>query len=199
MPEKFTKIIKAIGYVFATVLLGAIGSGFWEKALSPFLSYASRKITEVLSSVSNSYSNYLYHQAANIYDTGSPVDVLMIGFILITLILLAISLKANPQGTIPHSIYQSLIISMRHHTIIFYLGASLIALTIFYSRIFTIEQIQVYLKTQIAILRPYINENEHARLYSNFLRMESKSDFDNLISRINLDAKAAGITIKQYE
>lgn len=199
MPVNFKKIIKTIGYVIATVLLGAIGSGFWEKALSPFLSYASRKITEVLSSVSNNYSNYLYHQAANIYDTGAPADVIMIGFIFTIFILLIISMKANPQGTVPHSIYQALIIYVRQRTTIFYLGASLIALTIFYSRIFTIEQIQVYLKTQITILRPYIEEKEHARLYSDFLRMESKSDFDSLISRINLDAKSAGITIKQYE
>ena len=61
--NNFFKLI--IGGI-ATIILGAIGSGVWEKLLSPLLSSIGGSISSFLSSVSTSYSDSLYSRAANI-------------------------------------------------------------------------------------------------------------------------------------
>lgn len=43
MPETIKKIIKIALGIAATIVLGAIGSGLWERFLGPFLDWLTRQ------------------------------------------------------------------------------------------------------------------------------------------------------------
>lgn len=57
MKNKYTRIFFGI---VATIFLGAIGSGVWEKFLSPVSSSTTTFIASLFSSLSDSYANSLY-------------------------------------------------------------------------------------------------------------------------------------------
>ena len=54
------KLVKIILGVIGTILIGAIGSGVWERFLSPLIDSTASRLASLFSLVSKSYANSLY-------------------------------------------------------------------------------------------------------------------------------------------
>ncbi|MFA5906619.1 MAG: hypothetical protein WC836_22005 [Desulfobacula sp.] len=82
-------IFKIIAGVVATVILGAVGSGVWERLLAPGLDWLFRVIVAAISWVSLNYKNGIYHAAAlGFHETYSFRAFALIGVVFALLCLL---------------------------------------------------------------------------------------------------------------
>lgn len=98
------RVLKILGGLAAAIVLGAIGSGVWEKILSPALSWLSSATAELIGTFSGSYENSIFRLAAR--DTTDLylvkiafLLIFFIGFALIISILLQLLAKSRvPEG-----------------------------------------------------------------------------------------------------
>ena len=107
---KIKNVIKIILAAIATILLGALGSGVWEKILSPFLSYIGNVITTTASSLSSTYSDSIYRAASNIHFLGQSGITLLFLMLLVFVGLFIFSLgskKENKLVSIFHEAFTS--------------------------------------------------------------------------------------------
>jgi|LGVD01.1.fsa_nt_gb hypothetical protein len=97
---KFKIFIKILLGALATILLGAIGSGVWERLLSPALKETSNFITSTISSISKTYSDSIYSRASSIttYDQSENILLILLFVVFFALFIYAInSKKDNPR------------------------------------------------------------------------------------------------------
>lgn len=123
---KINKILKIIGGVLLTILIGAIGSGVWEKLLSPFLLYLSGSVTEFLSSISQSYENGIYSNASTIKYEGQAGNFFLLSFLALAFYLLYTALSTKVDNKVIKSIYSVIRMYRQGWTGIFFSGGLLI-------------------------------------------------------------------------
>ncbi|QKQ25157.1 hypothetical protein [Candidatus Reidiella endopervernicosa] len=95
----FKTILKVIVGIIVTIVLGAIGSGVWERILSPALDWIYRFSVGLISKVSIDYKNNIYEAA----EMGFHEDFSFRLFLITTLLLsLALLLYVNSKfGKLP--------------------------------------------------------------------------------------------------
>jgi hypothetical protein len=81
---KIKKIFKRIGAIIGIILLGAIGSGFWSKILSPACSWVVDKIIRAVGAISISFKNYVYLNAAKGFHEAHSLSLLFLFLGMIT-------------------------------------------------------------------------------------------------------------------
>ncbi len=195
---KLNNTIKIILGALATIVLGAIGSGFWEKILSPLLSYLSNLITSTLSSLSSSYSNSIYSRAADLYSPNASDSLSIIILFLVFSGLFLSALSSKRENAFIRILHDSAIGPYKGWVGIINSGAMLIIVIFFMSRQATIEQIQSYSVKQMEIVRPYIGEEKYLRLRSDYFRMRSKVDFNHFLEQLYASAKSASVSIDEF-
>lgn len=194
------KAIKIVLGAIATILLGAIGSGVWEKVLSPGLIYVAKLTTSLISLVSESYSNSIYERASNIPindETATIVSAVILLFIFMVFFAFVVSSQKN-----------QLIIKIFHRSLVrMFTGwrGIIIQIVAFYVLIFLISAqvsviyIQRYSTKQMEILRPYIGEHKYHSLKSEFLQIHTKSDFNDFLQKIEEQAKKYKVKIDKFK
>ncbi len=193
------RAIKILLGAIATIILGAIGSGFWEKVLSPLLSYISNKITNGISSISSSYSESIYKQASNLNlinsDGGLAYTLLFILFF--CFLLNALSSKSkNIAVSVIHKVILSGFTGWRG---IFYFASIIVMLIFMASRQLAVEKIQLYSSKQMEIVRPYIGEQKYFKLKSDYLKIENEVNFNYFLTELYAEAEAKSITIEKFK
>src|SRR5262245_29883165 len=73
---KLHQIRKYILWLLGMVLLGAIGSGAWERILSPLLTYLSGAALRAIGSVSESFKDSIYYDAAEGFHEEAAHEIL---------------------------------------------------------------------------------------------------------------------------
>ena len=190
------KIVKLFFGALATILLGAIGSGFWEKFLSPLLSYLSKLITSTISSLSTSYSDSIYAKASNITSTHDGAVTIIFFFISFGLFMYA--LNSKKENIFIRIIHQSVNMNFQGWFGIINTGAFFIVAIFLLSTETTVKQIRMYSVKQMEIVRPYLGEDKYLQLRSEYLRIKSKTDFDKFIDKLNSSAKSASISLDKF-
>ena len=94
---KIEKILKILFGIVSTIILGAIGSGVWERLLSPALGEFGNFLTTTISSISERYSNSIYTDASFVisYDQSRVVVLLLMFFVLTGLFIYAVFQKKD--------------------------------------------------------------------------------------------------------
>ncbi|MEQ1741779.1 MAG: hypothetical protein ABL869_04670 [Candidatus Nitrotoga sp.] len=190
------KIIKLFFGALATIFLGAIGSGFWEKFLSPLLGYLSKLITSTISSLSTSYSDSIYTKASNITSTNG--DAVIIIFFFISFGLFIYALNSKKENTFIRILHHSANMNFQGWFGIINTGAFFIVAIFSLSTAATIQQIRMYSVKQMEIVRPYMGEDKYLQLRSEYLRIKTKTDFDKFIDKLNSSAKSASISLEKF-
>jgi hypothetical protein len=190
------KIIKLFFGALATILLGAIGSGFWEKLLSPLLGYLSKLITSTLSSLSTSYSDSIYAKASNVTSTNDGAVIIFLFFISLGLFIYA--LNSKKENTFIRILHRSANMNFQGWFGIINTGAFFIFAIFLLSTEAAIQQIRMYSVKQMEIVRPYIVEDKYLQLRSEYLRIKTKTDFDKFIDKLNSSAKPASISLEKF-
>lgn len=187
------RFIKLFFGVLATITLGAIGSGLWEKIMSPLLGYLSNSITSTISSLSTSYSDSIYVKASNISSTNDNAAFSILFFIAMGLFIYALSSKK--QNKYIGAFYRGGITPFQGWFGIINTGAVFIVAIFALTTKATVQQIQLYSVKQMEIVRPYVGEDKYLQLRSEYLKMKTKTDFDKFIVHLNTSAKDASIVI----
>lgn len=185
--------------VLATIFLGALGSGFWEKILSPLLEFTSEKISSWISSVSESYSSSIYSDAANL--TGS-ISVDRLGGSLLFLFGLAwlvYSIQTKSENPVVASIVRGLKFYFEGWVGTILGGSFLIISTFSIVRVDAIDRVRNQSLKQMEIIRPYSGEIDYLLLRSEFLRVHDKKTYDEFQKKIGALAEKHKINNELFE
>lgn len=191
--------IKIILGLFATILLGAIGSGVWEKLLSPGLRELSNIITNILSSISTTYSDSIYSSASNImvYDHSGSIVLLLFLIVFIGLFIYALdSKKENSKVGLLH---KAMVEQYRGWQGIISSGALLVLLTFMMATDTTVSEIKRYSLKNMEITRPFIGEHEYLMLKSRYLRMKNEDDFKLFLESLYAVSSKEKLEIEKYK
>jgi hypothetical protein len=192
-------LIRAIASLLAAIIVGAIGSGVWERVLSPALSYAAGRITKFLSEISQNYADSLYKSAANLYHVADPRDVSAWISALLCLGLFINALRSKRDNRLIGFMNRVNVNLFTGWVGIVYCLALLVAFLFIIARNKAVEDIQMYVQSQTEIIRPYVGEVEYRRLRSDYLRVESKPDFDKFLSELYASSETANVRIEKFQ
>ena len=169
-------ILKIIGGLLLTVLLGAIGSGVWERILSPLLQYTSSEVTSALSFVSASYSNSLYSSAAAYPGTVRGGDTPTLLFIVLILAWLFWSLRDKSENFLVRSFGRALKMYKGWFGAAYALVA-LIVMIIGSAKQVEVSRIQRDSLTKLEIIRPIVGEQRYLQLRAQYFGMKTEKDY----------------------
>lgn len=189
--------LKIILASIGSILIGGIGSGVWEKVLSPLFNLISNTITTILSALSSTYSDSLYKNASNLfYNTNLPV--LLIVYIM-TFILFLYALNSKKENEFVEGVYVGLTIMTKGWIGIVFTASLFIMSVVGMSRFDTIDSIRIYSQKQMEIVRPYIGEQQYLQLRSDYLQIQNKKDFEHFLQDMYKASDIAHIEIEKFE
>lgn len=192
-------IIKFVLGAFATIILGAIGSGVWEKLLSPGLTHASHAITSFISSISTSYSNSIYSRASNISYHDETAILASFLFLLVFIGLFVFALNTKKEHLFIGILHRSFVEQYKGWWGIVQSGAFLVVIFFLIVTQTSVTYIQSYTSKQMEILRPYVGEQKYHLLKSDFLQIESKEEFEGLLKKMEDLAKENDIKLGEFK
>ena len=169
-------ILKIIGGLLLTVLLGAVGSGVWEKVLSPLLQYTSSEVSSALSRVSASYSNSLYSSAAAYPGTGRGGDTATLLFIILLLAWVAWSLRDKSENIVVRAFDRALKMYKGWFGAAYALVA-LIFVVIASAKQVEVSRIQRESLTKLEVIRPTVGEQRYLQLRAQYFGMKTEKDY----------------------
>ncbi|HCE2442246.1 TPA: hypothetical protein NJ023_004758 [Vibrio parahaemolyticus] len=189
------KLIKIIVGFLGTILVGAIGSGVWERFLGPAFDYVMSSINGVLFFISSSYEDSIYNSASTFTD----VARLNGWFLLLFSVLCVVWANA-----IANSDSKKISFSALNQTFDLYFrskGSMVIALFLFglcfflFSRENSVLKVKKYSIDSMEIVRPYIDHQEYLKLRSEFLLVDSKDTFQEFSNKLSTAAEKAGVKL----
>ncbi|HAS8112859.1 TPA: hypothetical protein I7666_06085 [Vibrio vulnificus] len=183
--------IKILGGIFATIFLGAIGSGLWERFLSPFFDWASLKTVSIISSLSNKYLDSIYYNAANFEPNlvESMFRYLILTSVFSVFFIYSLEEKMQARNAIGRF--------LTSWPVIIFNGAFVIVLYVGMVTDKESYNVKNNVERNIEIIRPYLSESEYFHLKSEFLRIEGKTDFTNLNTKLIAHAHENKIKISE--
>ena len=171
------RIAKLIGGIIITILLGAIGSGLWERILSPAIDTIYRGTVSFIASIYACYLDSIYKEASrdlpDIYQK-------KIAFLILTILACYLIFVSFKYGNWHSSFLNRLVTvtkrQLHFHGMLF--GGLIFVLSYFaMAKADYAQEIKSYSFHSMEILRPYIGESEYFYLKSRYYQISSSSDF----------------------
>ena len=172
------RFLKVIGGISAAIILGAIGSGVWEKALSPALSWLSATTASGIASVSTTYADSIYQRAARDATDLYPMRLSLVAMVLLGLALVTgIFFRTLSRFTVvDEHVRRRLNRAFNVQGLVMGL-ALILAAFVSMVRLDAASKIKESSLRSLEILRPYVGEPAYFRLRSDYYSIESKNDF----------------------
>ncbi len=201
------KYLKIIAGVIVTIFLGAIGSGVWEKFLSPFLESISRKSIELVSSIYTGYLDSIYKSSA--YDVPNVYQQKVAALLLIIVgvyWVVAMLREYNLWKILSHRLEENTapITSKMYRKFfrLYFLGLGLLLLTLGMFLISKADYIQKTIKysyQSMDILHPYIGNQKYLYLKSEYHQVTTAEDFLRFNEKIISYAKLNGAKLPEFD
>ena len=178
------KILKVCLAFLGTILVGAIGSGVWEKLLSPLFSYLLGGITYLLSTISETYENSIFENASTIsYEWQSGV-IFLFGTIFLGFACIFSSTKSLQHNTFAKAtnlVLSTYVKGWSGLTV----GITILVFSVFMlSKQTSVFKVRQYAVKSMHIVRPYIGEDSYYKLYSDYLLVKDKKGFDAFVAQV---------------
>ncbi|MGG2397894.1 hypothetical protein ACJRW5_13235 [Pseudomonas sp. SH1-B] len=194
------KTFKVLLSLFGALLVGALGSGLWERVLSPALSRFAEWMTGFISGFSQSYSDSVYASAANLHGGNSVTDAYVFMLVLFSLgvFLYGMHIRVgimhspdSPEGKDMNGFvsWACLLMAGGFFSISMIQGAKLSA----------IKDVRKYSVDTMEIVRPYVGENGYYMLRSKFLRVRSEKDFKDFVIYLQETSDKAGMIVHDFK
>ena len=185
------RLLQVLGGIAGAIILGAIGSGVWEKLLSPALSWISITTATLLSTISGAYEESIYLRAARDATDLYPMRVsLMIAILVGLALVIGIAVRALSTFQLELDFQKRLgrLMSIQGLT----LGLALVLMSVIsMTRLDAASRIKEASLRSIEILRPYSGETVYIQLRSTYYSIETKKDFEAFKARILDEATKA--------
>ena len=201
MSEILKNTLKIVGGVVATIVLGAIGSGLWERFLGPFLDWLTRQTVGVLAWGHASYRDSIYENAAKGFHEVHSLG-LYTTFLSLLPIAYLVLLQRHPTERRPernHSLVHEFIRSRKGYWFIFVLTMAVFFAVAFIAlRLRHINETVTYSLSTFEIVRPYVGELQYTKYRSRFFATRTAAEFDELHAEVVAVAKANNIRLPNY-
>lgn len=177
------RTIKTIAVTFGTIILGAIGSGVWEKLVGPLFDGLTELIIDALDFLIGSYKDSIYREAAFGYReyAANGIYELIIGAMPALYLILLLNHPKMAKRTAVTGLAKSLRAALRSAGGFYVL--SVITLFVFSYIVVSVTRLNytnavvTFAEGSIDILAPYISEDERRQLLSDFRRVTCKEDY----------------------
>lgn len=202
MQFDFRKIFKIALGVLATIFLGAIGSGIWERFLGPALDWLTRISIGAFAWGHSSYRDSIYANAAKGFHEAHSLALytLVLGLLPVLYFMLLQrhpTSRPQPGSTTPT---REFIRSRRGYWFIFLVTAVIFVTVMFSSlRLRHINETITYSLATFEIVRPYVGENSYMQYRSRYFSMRTAEEFDAIHSEIIKVAQDNQLRLPQYQ
>jgi len=177
------KILKIIMFVVVTIVLGAIGSGLWERVLAPLFDNLVQYTNYLMNMCSNIYKDSVYREVGNGFREYSSVTmhtlilmVMPMSYWFATLQIRKL-LRSESDDKLS-SKFASFLVSKKGYYSLLLLTISLsIAIFISIAKIIYVNEVITYSFRSLNIVAPYLPDQEIENLKSRFYSIQSASDF----------------------
>lgn len=193
------KFLKVLLGIVATITLGAIGSGLWERMLGPSLDWLTHATVGMYASAVGSYSDSIYEKAANGFHEENSLALygLVISLLPLSYYFL---LRRHPtekrDNSEPIGIFMR---SRRGYWVILCLTIAVTLGTAFTSlRLRHINETITFSLASFEIIRPYIGESKYIELRSRYFSMRTTAEFHSIYSEIVNVAKEHSQRLPDY-
>jgi len=194
------KLLKVVLGVLATIVLGAIGSGLWERMLGPFLDWLTRSTIGLYASVAGTYRDSIYENAAKGFHEQHSLAMytFVIGMLPFLYYLL---LRRHPTETRgPNEPVRVFMRSRKGYWVILALTIAVFFSTSFSSlKIRHINETITFSLASIEIVRPLVGEQKYIDLRSRYFSMRSSKDFHSIYDELVKAAKEGQLKLPDYE
>ncbi|MCC9162581.1 hypothetical protein LNA76_04505 [Alcaligenes sp. MMA] len=193
-----TKLLKIISGIAATILLGAIGSGVWEKLLAPGLNWLATHTAQYISSISSRYRDDIYASAAAGFNEDYSFRSFLIICLLITLTALIGAYWYNERMS---GITKRVLGASKgwlHWTAL--AAAFTFALSTFLSvsRHEAVKRTTSYSIRSMEIVRPHIGEQAFHSLVSQYYQIRIAKDFEEFNNKLVQAAEEAKVRLPAF-
>ena len=178
--------MEKIKSIVATIVLGALGSAFWEVCLKDiFSSFVNKLIPYLMQCFNDSFysrvSRGLNTTSFNSFSYIMILFVIMITFPCDFFTRIFHSNQKDPQKRILQNIlYLSCFFAIMYNFFVVALVSNTARDTI----------------NNIEIVAPYITDMEYKQLRADFFQMDSKSDYQSLVEKLESIAESHGLQLK---
>lgn len=170
------EFLTIIGSILGAILLGALGSGLWERVIGPAFDAIYRVAIRLAGSIYSGYIDNLYRDA--LYDIPNFYQMKIAGLLFFLSGGLVVYLFFPENGC--NWLHTNLLTAFKKGLEIgFYFGAMLFSGTgvSLMSRADYLQRINAYSMKSMEILRPYIGEEAYIRLRSDCFQVTSRDGF----------------------
>ncbi|HAS6364103.1 TPA: hypothetical protein RQJ98_004405 [Vibrio vulnificus] len=192
------KMLKVFFTFCGTIFVGAIGSGVWEKLLSPMFSYLLGTITYFLSTMSKTYENSIYENASTISYEGQSGVILILGMIFLGFACIFSATKTLDNNLFANAANRALSMYIKGWSGLA-VGVTILVFSMFMlSKQTSVFKVRQYSVKSMHIIRPYIGEDKYYKLYSDYLLVKGKDDFDAFLKTVYQYDSAYKIGIQSF-
>lgn len=196
--KNFAKIILA---GITTIILGAIGSGLWEKLFSRLWNVFAAFVINTISNFVSTYKDSIYSSAAAGFHEDPSLDTHNI-LMMILPIMYYIAILEHPayrDDKFDRNV-RSFISSKKGFWVSVFL-------TFLVSVTFGLRQIRAtyenrvitYSQRSLKIIAPYVSDMELKQITSQFYLIKDRQDFLGFNDRLNKDAQSAKIILPKFD
>lgn len=207
---QITPTLKVVLGVAATIVLGAVGSGVWELVFSPSFTWLGRSLLTVVTLGLESVSDAIYVDVAKghhelpsliVYNLLGTIILmsLLFGFFVIQNSLLRSKFRQSPEGKTPEQL-KGLKRRADYLLIWLLLVMTFLCTTVFVRSVMhTYTNIAVtYFNQCLTIVLPYVSPEEERRLRSEFARISSRKNYEQLVNELREHATSNSIQLPEF-
>jgi len=175
---KAKKLLPWIVGVLGAILLSALGSGVWSGILSPLLRWFIDITIRFLSSISVTFKNDIYVEAAKGFHENTSLTLCTVVFIVLIVAYCWIINHFIPTGTTRKSFST---IQVKKSTFVYVHIFALVAIFLTYitfNKVSYANRLTTQSLNSVDIIAPFIEQKEYLSLKSDFLRIKNAEDYE---------------------
>lgn len=194
------KALKVVLGILATIVLGAIGSGLWERMLGPFLDWLTRSTIGLYASAVGTYRDSIYANAAKGFHEEHSLVIHTIVIGILPAIYYFLLVRHPTEISDPNEPARVFMRSRKGYWLILFLTVAVFFGTMFESlRIRHINETITFSLASIEIVRPHIGEERYVDLRSRYFAMRTTKDFRAIYEEVVDASKDSHRQLPDYE
>ena len=186
--------------IVGTIILGAIGSGLWERLLGPFLDWLTKFTIGLYASVIVTYSDSIYENASKGFHEYHSRSLYSILISLLPMLYFLLLMRHPTQRGKTEDGLKVFLLSRNGYWFIFALAIAVTFGSLFSGlRLRHINETITYSLASLEIIRPTVGEVKYIELRSRYYSMRTTSEFRSLNREITEAAIVKNRKLPAYE